>query len=240
MPRIISIDCGYRNLATSFGTIDHEKVVIKNSDVTDVLNGKKKKNNHQMVYKVLHHLKELVWNKWGIRENQDELVIICEKQCKGCNIPIGYGIFGLFHALFPRSDFIFMPPKAKFLGSGPTTASNLKQAAVQEVKTMLNHNHNVTLMPQVRRLFISLRKKDDISDTILQIQSFAYQNNYLTLTSGTSEKRENGEPHRGTTGTPGDLTFGSTADRVPDQQEEQLPPMFAARTRPARLEITGN
>ena len=215
MLRVISIDCGYRNLATSFGIIrKNQKIVVEHSDVTDVLDGKKKRSNHSMVTKVLVHLKSLVYDKWAIRENEEEkIVVICEQQVKGCNIPIGYGVLGLFTALYPRSDFIFMPAKKKFLGANPTTASNLKQAAIQEVKTMLKEHKNVTLLPPVRKLYVSLRKKDDISDTILQIQSFAYQNNYLPTTPISSEN----EPPRRAIETSGDLTDGSSPDRAPDQ-----------------------
>lgn len=218
MLRVISIDCGYRNLATSLGIIrKQQKIVVEHSDVTDVLEGKKKRSNHSMVTKVLLHLLSLM-KRWNIQEKEGKIVIICEQQVKGCNIPIGYGVLGLFTALYPQSDFIFMPAKKKFLGAKPTRASNMKEAAVQEVNTMLKDNHkNVTLLPPVRKLYVSLRKKDDISDTILQIQSFAYQNNYLptiTISSSTTEKKN--EPRRANE-TSGDLIDGSSPDRDPDQ-----------------------
>lgn len=181
--KLVSIDCGYRNFATVLAHVSecgkHADVV--RADVTDVLGGKRKRSNFLMVRAVVRHLEKLL-ESWEVRA-EERPSFVCEQQVKGCNIPIGYGVMGFVAGAFPESDFEFMAARKKFLGSGPSSAPNLKRAAIDEVKRLMETERSkpgscsVRILAEPRLVYTNLRKKDDISDCVLQVQSLLYQRN---------------------------------------------------------------
>jgi antitoxin component HigA of HigAB toxin-antitoxin module len=200
--KLVSIDCGYRNFATVLAHV-HEcgtRADVVKADVTDVLGGKRKRSNFLMVKAVVSHLRALL-EEWGVRAD-DRPSFVCEQQVKGCNIPIGYGVMGFAFGAYPDSEFVFMPAKKKFLGAQPSTAPNLKRAAIDEVKRLIETERSapetcrVRILAQPRLAYMNLRKKDDLSDCVLQVQSLLYQRS-------TSSAVKHGATHQATAGRAG-------------------------------------
>lgn len=175
--KLVSIDCGYRNFATVLAHVSEcgTRADIVKADVTDVLNGKRKRSNFLMVKAVVDHLRRLL-ESWEVRA-EERPSFVCEQQVKGCNIPIGYGVMGFAAGAYPESEFLFMPAKKKFLGAGLSTSPNLKRAAIDEVGRLIKNDsgNSVQILAQPRLVYTNLRKKDDISDCVLQVQSTLYQ-----------------------------------------------------------------
>ena len=195
--KLVSIDCGYRNFATALAHVSEcgTRAEIVKADVSDVLNGKRKRSNFLMVEAVVGHLRTLL-ESWEVRAC-DQPSFVCEQQVKGCNIPIGYAVMGFALGAFPQSKFVFMPAKKKFVGAEFSTAPNLKQAAIDECRRLIEQTKSnpescrVKISDETRLKFLNLRKKDDISDCVLQVQSTLAQQQEKQQKNNGANKRVN-------------------------------------------------
>ena len=176
---IISIDVGYRNLATVLGEVclETQKTRVIACDVKNVLGTlKRPKSVLHTANAVIDHVDHLV-KKWG--RHVDTAVVEQQVRASGLNYGIAYGLFGYFKC--NDTDFTFLPPKRKFELCSFSNHPNLKKRAVEEVMhicEMTNidiENENSVDLSAVISTIKALQKKDDAADAILQLLTHGRQ-----------------------------------------------------------------
>lgn len=179
MQRYVSFDIGEKNFA-------YFVVVIKNDCITaEKLNTiniyEKKQTIIGSCIKISHHLEtEEVFK-------QCDVVLIEQQMLKNIRAQrLSQHVWSWFFSKYPTKQLFVVPASLKtqhFLGKNQLSPKQRKVWSIKYVEDMFkNVNHAVPngmfylwLPPSIQESFARLKKKDDASDTILQL--LAYLNN---------------------------------------------------------------
>lgn len=171
---VVSIDVGYRNLATVLAIIKADTgIEIKSCDLCDVLPTlKKPKTVHDTVHRVIEHVDNLI-QQWDLEHKKIQRVIVEQQVRKsGMNYAIAYGLMGYFRAF--HVNFAFMRAKSKFDYCIYSSHANLKKRSIEEVASLISNSNETVDLSNVKSFFENLKKQDDIADAILQVVCYGY------------------------------------------------------------------
>lgn len=172
MQRYASFDIGEKNFAYFIAVSDGK--IIKAEKMLNINFYEKKQTIIEACIKISQHLKDE-----EIFQYCDTVLI--EQQAKR-NIRaqrISQHVWTWFYTKFPNKKILFIPAYLKtqhFIGRNNLSSRERKIWSVKHIEEIIHNTNqnfeNVHIEPSIQDYFFSLKKKDDVSDAILQVLAY--------------------------------------------------------------------